>query len=106
VQRHFPASSKAEVETMVRNIIQAFDRRLTSLTWMAPETLAEARRKVETVVVGIGYPEHWRDYSSLDIRRGDAFGNAWRAQEFEYRHQLAKLGRRSTAANGGSARTR
>jgi putative endopeptidase len=93
VERHFPASSKAEVETMVRNIIQAFDRRLTSLTWMAPATLAEARRKVETVVVGIGYPEHWRDYSSLDIRPGDAFGNLWRAQEFEYRHQLAKLGR-------------
>ncbi|HVQ07955.1 MAG TPA: M13 family metallopeptidase [Allosphingosinicella sp.] len=93
VQRHFPASSKAEVEIMVRNIIQAFDRRLTGLTWMAPETLREARRKVETVVVGIGYPEHWRNYSSLEIRSDDAFGNAWRAQEFEYRHQLAKLGR-------------
>jgi putative endopeptidase len=59
---------------------------------MAPATLAEARRKVETVTVGIGYPEHWRDYSALEIRRDDAFGNAWRAQEFEYRHQLAKLG--------------
>ncbi len=60
---------------------------------MAPATLAEARRKVETVTVGIGYPDHWRDYSALEIRPGDAFGNAWRAQEFEYRHQLAKLGR-------------
>jgi len=93
VERHFPASAKAEVETMVRNIVQAFDRRLTSLTWMAPETLREARRKVETVIVGIGYPEHWRDYSSLEIRPDDAFGNAWRAEEYEYRHQLAKLGR-------------
>ena len=59
---------------------------------MAPETLREARRKVETVTVGIGYPERWRDYSALEIRADDAFGNAWRAQEFEYRHQLAKLG--------------
>jgi putative endopeptidase len=59
---------------------------------MAPETLREARRKVETVTVGIGYPEHWRDYSRLEIRPDDAFGNLWRAREFEYRHQLAKLG--------------
>ena len=93
VERHFPASAKADVETMVRNIVQAFDRRLTGLSWMAPETLREARRKVETVVVGIGYPEHWRDYSSLEIRPDDAYGNVWRAGEFEYRHQLAKLGR-------------
>jgi putative endopeptidase len=93
VERHFPASAKADVDAMVRNIVQAFDRRLQGLDWMAPATLAEARRKVETVTVGIGYPEHWRDYSSLEIRPGDAFGNSWRADEFEYRHQLAKLGR-------------
>ncbi len=93
VERHFPPAAKAEVEIMVRNIVAAFDRRLVGLTWMAPSTLAEARRKVETVTVGIGYPERWRDYSSLVIRRNDAFGNAWRAQEFEYRHQLSKLGR-------------
>jgi putative endopeptidase len=92
VERHFPASAKADVQAMVRNIVQAFDRRLVGLDWMAPATLAEARRKVETVTVGVGYPETWRDYSSLEIRPGDAFGNAWRAQEFEYRHQLAKLG--------------
>jgi putative endopeptidase len=92
VERHFPASAKAEVQTMVRNIVAAFDRRLTSLDWMAPATLREARRKVETVTVGIGYPDRWRDYAPLEIRADDAFGNAWRAQEFEYRHQLAKLG--------------
>jgi putative endopeptidase len=92
VERHFPASAKADIDAMVQGIVQAFDRRLQGLDWMAPETLAEARRKVETVTVGIGYPEHWRDYRTLEIRPGDAFGNAWRAQEFEYRHQLAKLG--------------
>src|SRR6218665_2388127 len=92
VERHFPASAKAEVQTMVRNIVQAFDRRLTRLTWMSPATLREARRKVETVVVGIGYPDRWRNYAALEIRPDDAFGNAWRASEFEYRHQLAKLG--------------
>ena len=92
VQRHFPASARADVQTMVRNIVAAFDRRLQGATWLAPATLAEARRKVETVTVGIGYPDRWRDYSRLEIRADDAFGNAWRAQEQEYRHQLAKLG--------------
>jgi putative endopeptidase len=92
VERHFPASAKAEVDTMVRGIVAAFGRRLTRLSWMAPETLREAQRKVETVTVGIGYPDRWRDYSSLEVRPDDAFGNLWRAQEFEYRHQLAKLG--------------
>ena len=91
VERHFPAAAKADVDAMVRNIVQAFDRRLQRLTWMAPATLAEARRKVETVRVGIGYPDRWRDYSSLEIRPDDAFGNLWRAQEAEYRHQLGKL---------------
>ena len=92
VERHFPASAKADIDAMVQGIVQAFDRRLTGLSWMAPETLREARRKVETVTVGVGYPEHWRDYSGLEIRADDAFGNAWRAEELEYRHQLAKLG--------------
>ena len=92
VRRHFPASARADVQTMVRNIVGAFDRRLQNATWLAPATLREARRKVETVTVGIGYPDRWRDYSRLEIRADDAFGNAWRAQEAEYRHQLSKLG--------------
>ena len=91
VERHFPASAKADVDAMVTGIVQAFDRRLQRLTWMAPETLAEARRKVETVTVGIGYPDRWRDYSSLEIRADDAFGNSG-ARGAEYRHQLGKLG--------------
>ena len=48
---------------------------------------------METLVVGVGYPDSWRNYASLEIRPDDAFGNAWRAQEYEYRHQLSKLGR-------------
>jgi putative endopeptidase len=92
VERYFPPTAKADVQAMVHNIVQAFDRRLVGLDWMAPATLREARRKVETVTVGVGYPERWRDYASLEIRPDDAFGNVRRAEEFEYRHQLAKLG--------------
>jgi putative endopeptidase len=93
VRRFFPASARADVQNMVRNITAAFDRRLTQISWMAPATRAEARHNVRTLIVGIGYPDSWRNYASLEVRANDAFGNAWRAQEYEYRHQLAKLGR-------------
>src|SRR5207237_9289222 len=93
VRRYFPASARADVQRMTQNIINAFDRRLSTLTWMTPQTRAEARTKVRGIVVGVGYPDRWRDYSTLEIRRDDAFGNLWRAQQYEYRHQLAKIGR-------------
>jgi putative endopeptidase len=92
-RRYFPPAAKADVQSMVRNIVAAFDRRLVAIDWLAPATRAEARHKLQTLFVGVGYPEHWRDYSSFEVRAGDAFGNAWRAQDYEYRHQLAKIGR-------------
>ena len=93
VQRYFPASSKAEVQGMVKNILAAFNRRIDGLAWMAPSTKREAKEKVRTLRVGVGYPETWRDYAGLAIRADDPAGNAERAREWEYRHQLAKLGR-------------
>jgi putative endopeptidase len=93
VERHFPAEAKADVEGMVHNIMQAFDRRVAAIDWMAPATKAEARRKIETLIVTVGYPDTWRDYSKFEVRPDDAFGNAWRAQLVEYGHQLAKLGK-------------
>ncbi|MEA3060629.1 MAG: putative endopeptidase [Sphingomonadales bacterium] len=90
--KYFPASSKAEIEGMVRNIVAAFDARLASLDWMAPSTRAEARRKLQVLKVGVGYPDKWRDYASLDIRPDDPVGNLMRANLAEYRHQIAKIG--------------
>jgi putative endopeptidase len=91
--RYFPASSKAEVQTMVGNLLAAFDRRIDSLAWMSPTTKEAAKAKIKSLRVGVGYPETWRDYSGLQIRADDPLGNAWRAQAWEYQHQLAKLGR-------------
>jgi putative endopeptidase len=91
--RYFPAAAKSDVQSMVQNIIAAFDRRLGAIDWLADATRAEARHKLQTLHVGVGYPEQWRDYSSLEVRPGDAFGNAWRAQLYEYRHQIEKIGR-------------
>jgi len=91
-QRYFPASSKADIQTMVKGILAAFDQRVAALDWMAPATKAEARRKIETMRVGIGYPETWRSYAGLEIRADDPMGNFRRAQLAEYRHQIAKIG--------------
>ena len=60
---------------------------------MAPETRAKAKAKLATLKVGVGYPDKWRDYSGLQVIRGDAFGNAQRAQLFNYHWNLGKLGR-------------
>ncbi|KRE90949.1 peptidase M13 [Frateuria sp. Soil773] len=93
VKKYFPASSKAEVQQMVKNILAAFDERVDALDWMTPATKQKAKAKIATVRVGVGYPETWRDYASLEIRPDDALGNHLRAEKYEYEHQLAKLGR-------------
>jgi putative endopeptidase len=78
---------------MVANIKAALEKRIDALDWMAPATKAEAKKKVATMVVGIGYPDTWRDYSSLDIRADDAFGNVDRAKLANYQYQLSKIGK-------------
>lgn len=93
VERHFPAQTKARAEAMVANVIRAFGQRIDALQWMTAETKARARDKLEGLSVSLGYPEHWRDYTGLDIRRDDALGNVRRAGLFEYQRNLAKLGR-------------
>jgi putative endopeptidase len=92
VKKYFPASSKAQVKQMVDNILAAFNDRVDQLDWMTPATKQKAKAKIATVRVGVGYPESWRDYADLTIRRDDAVGNRLRAEQHEYRHQLAKLG--------------
>ncbi len=92
VERYFAASAKARAEQMAQALIAAFDKRIERLTWMAPETKRMARAKLASLRVDVGYPAHWRDYSSLEVVRGDAVGNLQRAEDFEYRRNLAKLG--------------
>jgi len=93
VGRYFSPSEKARAEEMVRNLMAAFGRRIDKLSWMTPETKARAKAKLATLKVGVGYPDRWRDYSGLEVVRGDALGNAHRAELFEYRRNLSKLGK-------------
>ncbi len=92
VTHYFPPESKAQIEAMVAKLIDAFRVRIDKLDWMAPTTKAEAKRKLQTLKVGVGYPDHWIDYSGLKIVAGDAVGNQQRASLFEYRRNLAKFG--------------
>jgi putative endopeptidase len=91
VKRYFPPEAKAEIQALVDDLIKAFGKRVDSLAWMSPETKAKAKEKLSTLKVGVGYPERWRDYSSLEVIKGDALGNAERAELFDYRAELAKL---------------
>jgi len=93
VQRYFSPEAKAKAQDMVRNIIAAFHRRIDKLEWMSPQTRAKAQAKVESLYIGIGYPERWRVYSGLEIARADALGNAQRSELFDYKASLAKLGK-------------
>jgi len=93
VAKYFPPSSKVAVQAMVKNLLAGFDHRIDALTWMAPATKAQAKAKLKTLRVGVGYPEKWRDYRGLVVRRDDPLGNTWRAEDWEYHHQLAKLGK-------------
>ena len=93
IKQYFPASSKAKVEDMVKNILATFREGVDKLEWMTPETKKTAKAKAETMLIGVGYPDTWRDYASLEVKRDDPLGNMLRAEEAEYRHQTAKLGK-------------
>ncbi len=93
VAEYFPPASKAAADALVKNIIAAMDQRLANLTWMDPKTKAEARLKLAAFTPKIGYPSKWRDYSKLEIRRGDAMGNAIRVAEFSFNRELEKIGK-------------
>ncbi len=93
VRRTFHPAEKARALRMVKQIEQAMRADIESLAWMGPETKRAALAKLATLVNKIGYPDKWRDYSSVAVKRGDFFGNVERAQRFESRRQLAKIGR-------------
>ncbi|MFZ2235479.1 MAG: M13 family peptidase, partial [Dokdonella sp.] len=91
VERHFTPETKARADAMVANILTAFGKRIQAVEWMTAPTKARAEAKLATLTVSMGYPVKWRDYSTLEVRRDDALGNAERASLFEYQRNLAKL---------------
>ncbi len=92
VAEHFPPESKKAMEELVDNLLLAMGERIDGLDWMSAETKAAAHEKLSKFNVKIGYPDRWRDYSGLEVRRGDLLENARRAMAFNHEYQLNKLG--------------
>jgi putative endopeptidase len=91
VEKYFPPESKAKMETLVANLRVALGERIQALDWMTPETKKRAQEKLAAFTPKIGYPNKWKDYSALEIVRGDTFGNAERANLWEWHRELARL---------------
>jgi putative endopeptidase len=93
VQRAFPPEAKQRALKIVKQIEEAMQQDIDSLSWMSPATKQQALEKLHTLANKIGYPDKWRDYSALTIARDDYAGNVLRARRFEFNRQIAKIGR-------------
>ena len=93
VQRTFGAEGKERTLKMVQALETALGQEIEKLDWMTPATRKEALVKLKAITNKIGYPDKWRDYSSVEIKRDDAIGNRFRANQFEFQRQLDKIGK-------------
>lgn len=92
VERYLTPETLSQVRAMVSGIVAALQSRIDALPWMDPATKTEAKAKLATLYVGIGFPEAWRDYSSYEVHEDDIFGNIWRGGLFEYHRVVTRLG--------------
>lgn len=92
VQHHFPPQAKTRMDTLVANLREAYRISITDLEWMTPATRQRALAKLDKFTAKIGYPERWRDYSTLVIAQDDLYGNVIRGAEVGFDREAAKLG--------------
>ena len=93
VSRTFTPKTKQRAVAMTKEIELAMKGEIDTLPWMSAETKVKAIEKLHGIVNKVGYPDHWRDYSSVELKRDDFVGNALRAAQFETRRQLLKIGK-------------
>jgi putative endopeptidase len=93
VEKYFSADAKQKALKIVKEIQVAMEQDINGLSWMSPTTKQQALAKLHGMANKIGYPDKWRDYSKLEIVRGDELGNVERARKFEFDRQLAKIGK-------------
>ena len=93
VEKYFSPEAKQQALKIVREIQAAMEQDINGLPWMSPATKQQALVKLHGMANKIGYPDKWRDYSKLEIVRGDELGNIERAREFEFNRELAKIGK-------------
>ncbi len=93
VKQYFPADAKAKMDDLVANVKAAMGARLEQLDWMSADTKREARAKLAGFGLKIGHPNTWRDYSGLQVRNGDLFGNAISSRRFEWDYRRGRIGK-------------
>ena len=93
VAKYFPPQAKQEALKIVNEIRTAMEQDINGLAWMSPATKQQALTKLHAMANKIGYPDKWRDYSKLEIVRGDNLGNVQRSRQFEFNRQLGKIGK-------------
>ena len=92
VEKHFPARAKEEMKVLVDYLLEAYRLSILELPWMSDETKKKALEKLTKFTPKIGYPDKWRDYSTLEISAADLIGNLWRIAEFDHAYAIAKIG--------------
>jgi len=92
VAKHFPPEAKARMETLVQNLLKAYEQSIKSLDWMTDTTKQKALAKLATFDPKIGYPKKWKDYSALEVKADDLLGNVMRSRKVEHAREAAKLG--------------
>lgn len=92
VAQYFPPETKAAMDQLVKNVLAALGNRIGKLAWMQPETKVKAKLKLANFTTKIGYPDRWKDYSSLVIKSDDLFGNALRSNQFQHDDNISRLG--------------
>lgn len=93
VERYFPAEAKERMLTLVNNLKESLGERINNLEWMSEETKEKAHEKLGTFIVKIGYPDKWKDYSTLEVKDDSYWANIKRASEFQYREMIDELGK-------------
>ena len=93
VERHFPEESKSHMDVLVQNLITAYRESISQLDWMSPATRARALEKLDKFTPKVGYPDKWRDYSSLEIDPSHLMENVRRIAEFDLHRELEKVGK-------------
>lgn len=93
VEKYFPAAAKERMTKLVANLQSSLGERIQNAAWMSDSTKMLAKEKLDAMIVKIGYPEKWRDYTSLEVKKDSYYANVIRARRFENAYQLSKIGK-------------
>lgn len=93
VNKHFKPEAKVRMVKLVKNLQKSYEQRIKNLDWMSPETKKEALAKLSKFVAKIGYPDKWKDYTNLEIKKDDLVGNFARSNQFKHDFAISKLGK-------------